>query len=263
MGKKFGYRIDNFDLGKHGSFQYAKWMHPLELDKVFTEDLIDNYKKIISPNSTVIDIGAHTGDTSVVYSLATGEKGTVIAFEPNPYVFDILKENSILCNRGKIIPINMGVVNSPDKSIVELTFYYGDKNFCNGGHAEPLKLNENTGLPFPLKINCVDLQSWIKENNINVYDISFVKIDTEGYDKEILKGMKNIFNIHKPIIQFEKFPILPKSELIELYDTITELGYNIYDFSSYNLDIISKNPLDKEEFIKIPSLEIISLPKKN
>ena len=74
-------------------FQYHRWLHPWqgswEVDSLFTEEILTNLSKIIKPNSTVIDIGAHTGNMSVAYSLFANK---VFSFEPNPATFEVLEK---------------------------------------------------------------------------------------------------------------------------------------------------------------------------
>jgi tRNA G46 methylase TrmB len=41
----------------------------------------------------VIDVGAYTGDTALIFSRLVGEKGRVIAFEPDSYCFQKLVKN--------------------------------------------------------------------------------------------------------------------------------------------------------------------------
>ena len=111
-------------------FQYHRWLHPWqgswEVESLFTEEILTNLSKIIKPNSTVIDIGAHTGNMSVAYSLFAGN---VFSFEPNPATFEVLEKNSQL--NSNIQPFNYAV--SDEEGALE--FHYSDFGFCNGGFA--------------------------------------------------------------------------------------------------------------------------------
>ena len=49
------------------------------------------------PGDTVIDVGANVGWYTVIASKLVGKKGRVIAFEPEPVNFAILKKN-VLAN---------------------------------------------------------------------------------------------------------------------------------------------------------------------
>jgi FkbM family methyltransferase len=51
---------------------------------------VDFYQRFLTKGAVAIDIGAHTGDTTVPMALAAGNTGLVLAFEPNQYVYKIL-----------------------------------------------------------------------------------------------------------------------------------------------------------------------------
>ena len=56
--------------------------------------LLDIYRaNLIKQNSIVLDLGADYGDFSIVASKKVGKNGKVIALEPNPDDFELLKEN--------------------------------------------------------------------------------------------------------------------------------------------------------------------------
>ena len=54
-------------------FDYHRWLHPMqgewEMISLFTDEIINNISKIVDSDSTVIDIGAQSGNMSVAYSL--------------------------------------------------------------------------------------------------------------------------------------------------------------------------------------------------
>ncbi len=71
----------------------------------FSQSLVDQLRQWIEPGDTVIDIGAHSGDFSLPLALAAGRRGIVFAWEPNPYVFEVLEKNTRLnTDRTQIIP---------------------------------------------------------------------------------------------------------------------------------------------------------------
>ena len=93
--KEYGYKINKFQLNKYGEVEYAQWLHPFEETKIINEATIEFYKRFIKAGDFVIDIGAHTGDTTVPIALCAAKEGSVLALEPNPYVFKILEKNML------------------------------------------------------------------------------------------------------------------------------------------------------------------------
>ena len=47
----------------------------------------NKFSQLIPKDSIVLDIGAHVGIFSVVFGSCVGEKGKVLAFEPNFYCY--------------------------------------------------------------------------------------------------------------------------------------------------------------------------------
>src|SRR5687768_16756073 len=92
----YGHTVRAFELPGYGVVEYAQWLHPHETMKTLVIDSIRELAKFLSPGDVTIDIGAHTGDSSIPMALCVGKAGAVLAIEPNPYVFSVLKTNSEL-----------------------------------------------------------------------------------------------------------------------------------------------------------------------
>ena len=212
---------------------YHRWMHPWqgdwEIKALFNEKILTNLSKIITPGSTVIDIGAQTGNMSVAYSLFADR---VISFEPNPATFEVLEKNSEL--NPNIQPFNYAISDEEGP----LTFHYSDYGFCNGGFATRTQVGIGvTGHKVPIDVWAINLEKFIQENDIEVGNISLIKIDAEGHDKDILKTIKNIISSHKPILITEIYNGLNSNEITDLLDVIHSLGYKAYDEEINHLDL--------------------------
>lgn len=215
------------------NINYHRWLHPYqgdwEIKALFNEKILTNLSKIIKPNTTVIDIGAQAGNMSVAYSLFADK---VFSFEPNPATFEVLEKNSKL--NPNIHPFNYAVSDEEGP----LTFHYSDYGFCNGGFATRTKHGIGvTGHQIPIDVWAINLEKFIQENNIEVGDISLIKIDAEGHDKDILKTLTNIIKTHKPVLITEIYNGLNPSEITDLLDTIHSLGYKAYDEEINHMDL--------------------------
>src|SRR5438046_3244677 len=98
--------VATFTLPIDGEVRFAQWQHPNETLKVISQDEVTALREFLRPGDVAIDIGAHTGDSTLPIALALGVSGTVFALEPNPYVFKVLAVNAGL-NRSKtnIVPL--------------------------------------------------------------------------------------------------------------------------------------------------------------
>jgi len=215
-------------------FKYHRWLHPFqgdwEVNHLFTEEILTNLSKIISEGSTVIDIGAQTGNMSVAYSLFANK---VISFEPNPATFEVLEKNSKL--NTNIHPYNYAISDQTGP----LTFHYSDNGFCNGGFATRTTAGIGvTGHIVPIEVYGINLPEFIQEQGIEIGNVSLIKIDAEGHDKDILKTLKPIIEQHKPYLITEIYNGLDLTEIQQLLDVVHSYGYTIYDedFNKCNID---------------------------
>lgn len=230
--KEYPARIDSFKLKDEGKIDFANWENPLVIPKQITQDMVDFFKKFIKKGDLVIDIGANIGDTTVPMALAAGNTGIALGFDPNPYVYKILEINSSL-NKEKqhIIPLPYAI------TVDDQEFYYvsSEASFANGAISST-KESMHGKFIFPDKIKGVNLQSLLEKNYNNKLDsFSFIKIDTEGYDKEIIKSLSGLIQKYKPVIVAESFGKSSPKAKEELYNVIEKHGYEIFYFEDFDV----------------------------
>lgn len=226
-------KIYSFDLKDEGKIEFANWDNPLLSPKTVSQEMVDFFKKFIKKGDLVIDIGANIGDTTVPMALAAGNSGITLGFDPNPYVFNILKINASL-NKEKqnIIPLLNAI------SVKDEDFYYvsSEASFSNGA-ISPTKESKHGKFVYPNKIKGINLLQFLEKNyKEKLNDFSFIKIDTEGYDKEIIKSIYDLIEKYKPTIVAESFGDSSPEEKVELYNVIEQHGYDIYYFEDFDIN---------------------------
>ena len=226
-------KINVFDLKDEGKIEFANWDNPLVTPKIVSQEMVDFFKKFIKKGDLVIDIGANIGDTTVPMALAAGGSGTTLGFDPNPYVYRILETNASL-NREKqnIVPLLYAI------SVKDEDFYYvsSEASFSNGA-ISPTKNSAHGKFIFPEKIKGINLLAFLEQKyNEELKQFSFIKIDTEGYDKEIIKSIPGLIEKYKPTIVAESFGGNTPGEKVELYNVIKEHGYDIFFFEDFDVN---------------------------
>jgi FkbM family methyltransferase len=221
---EYGFKIKQFQVEPYGLIEYAQWLHPFEGEKSITAGMLRFYGQFIKNGDLVIDIGGHTGDTTVPMSVCAGKDGMVIALEPNKYVFKILEQNSRLNKKiANIVPLPFAATDEDGT----FTFNYSDASFCNGGFFKKIK-NQKHGHRYMLDVEGKNLEKYLHENYENqLPKLALIKVDAEGYDKEILKSLRNILKLYKPVILSECNKYLNKEERAELFGVLHELGYKL------------------------------------
>ena len=261
------YTIDTFNLPPY-EFSFAQWSHPSCSPKSFTTNLLSAQSSYISAGDIVIDIGAFTGDTPVLYGNATGPEGKVISFEANPHAYEILEANARLNPHLNILPVHKAITEKRG----DYVFHYSDPGFCNGGFAQEIDRGVGaTGHVVPLAVEGVNLTEWLEENlpKEDWGRISFIKIDTEGYDYKILRSNRGLFKEIRPIIEAELYPELSLREVEELYEVLQSLNYEVFQQHKgrvCSLESLTKSLTKKELkelFINIKSGEdIVAYPQE-
>ncbi len=245
------YTVEHFILGEY-EFDYAHWNHSSCKIKNFTIEDIEKQTSYLKKGDIVIDIGAFTGDTPILYANAVGAEGKVFSFEPNPHSFEILKANSSLNKHLNIIPVNKAITAKEGK----YTFHYSDNNFCNGGFSSEIDAGiGSAGHRVPLEVEGINLTEWIKKNipEKSWDKISFIKIDTEGYDYKILEENKNLFKYIRPILEVELYIDLSLEEVKKMYTILKEIDYICFEqLVDRDCSLASLNtPLDKEGLLNV------------
>jgi FkbM family methyltransferase len=154
--------------------------------------LTEVFKRIVRPGDICFDVGASFGFYTCLFALRGAQ---VYAFEPLPPSF-ALHEDSVQLNgcAKSIKAYNAGLGERPG-SIRIYTFKH-----LSLGHASSADLGRPDAVPHECRIMTID-EVCARES---VDHISFIKIDVEGYEYEVLKGGQTALSkADAPIVHFE------------------------------------------------------------
>ncbi len=160
----------------------------------YFEYYLQHYIPNSKNNNTFIDIGGNIG----FYSFLANKNNfrEIHTFEANPDTFKTLNKNIVLNNLTKKIISNNIALGSKK---TELIFA---KNKTHTGVSRVIqdkknyKKKENEEL---ISIKQITFDEYSTKNKIKIEDINFIKIDVEGFEYEVLKGMKKTLKKLKPI----------------------------------------------------------------
>jgi FkbM family methyltransferase len=212
--------------------------HDIEI-KSFYERLLSSEKK----PTCFFDVGANYGTHSLLF-LSQGVR--TVTFEPNPECKPIFKAMLELNGlKGQLENCAIGNENS------NATLIFPKEDTWNGSIQKDYqhdldKLNDLMSID----VEVMTLDNYVSKNGIKP---DIVKIDTEGYELNVLKGAKFILQNYKPILVFES----NKSEERDaLFNELESDSYNIFEIGDYFN--FTKNHLTKEEFLKSRSTNFVS-----
>lgn len=255
--KEYEFKEVTFNLAKEGPVQYAQWLHPGEFGNVVTQENVDFYKQFINKGDFIIDVGANEGDTTVPMALAAGETGTTLGFEPNPHVFKILKVNAAY-NKSKtnIVPLNFAATAQDG----EFTFGSGDPSYGNGGIVG-FTHNRKRNTRYTFQVTGKNLEQYLRKNySDQLLKLTFIKIDAEGYDKEILKTIPGIINDYRPYLVTECFGPATNAEKVELYDILVEKKYVLYRLTDFTLK--GHTRISRNDMTVRKTYDILAIPEE-
>jgi len=164
--------------------------------------------------------------------LAAGPTGGVLALEPNPILFKILSVNAGL-NKDKlnIYPIPYAATEQDG------TFFYNssEATFNNGG-ISATRSKFHGSYELEEKIEGVNLENLLRTKYADrLKDLTCIKVDTEGFDVQILGTLVGVIEEFKPTVIFEVFKLLKKEERYELHDLFADRGYELFQFDDFDI----------------------------
>lgn len=253
--KEYTFQVVDFSLPQDGNVQYAQWLHPGEFGNVVRQENVNFYRQYVKPGDFVIDIGANEGDTSVPMAIAAGKEGLTLALEPNPHVFKVLQENAKLNpTLTNIVPLNFAATAYDG----EFTFGSGDPSYGNGGIVG-FTHNDARNVRYQFQVTGKNLEDFIRKNYADKLPrLSLIKMDTEGYDKEVLKTLTGIIREFRPTLITECFGPSTAAEKKELYDLVTGLGYEVYRLK----DFLGSTPEKVDHFGGKATFDVLALPAR-
>ena len=177
-------------------------------------------QKWIKKGDTVIDVGANIGFYTLLFRNLVGDTGKVIAFEPEPKNFALLKK-TISVNKFENIDIyQKGVGRKNMKLKMLLSDKIGEHNISDDGDIE---------------IDCVRL-----DDHFNFAD--FIKLDVEGYEIEVIKGMPNLLNQQLTLMSEFYLKLLIKySDPVEFFKILKNNSFSFHDMRNNMQSIDESN----------------------
>jgi FkbM family methyltransferase len=164
----------------------------------------------------LIDVGANIGSVSL---LVADRIDSAILFEPNPVAAARARENVALNNL------------SFEVHEFAVSDFQGTVEFEDAGGESPCN---RTVIGFETKIptrtvRCVTLDEFLDKRAITPRIVA-VKIDVEGHENAVLRGMKQLLNDQRPrLIMFE---YLQRTNLSEALAVFQSAGYKAFELTA-------------------------------
>lgn len=201
-------------------YDYIK--NELRSGKPWDPHLLPVLEKHIVPGSTVLDIGAHVGTMSIPMSRHVGPEGRVYSFEPQKKIYRELVRNLEINRIQNVIPLRFAAGNHA--GVIEM----GRTPKRNEGHTSIGHGGDRA------ELRTVD--------SFQFRNVSFVKIDVESHENEVIDGARETLLAFHPVILIEIMGGYdhdkPTKKLRKQIDTtigkLEELGYRVDRIQSWD-----------------------------
>jgi FkbM family methyltransferase len=233
-----------------------------------TLTLYDRYfsflAKILKRDEIVVDIGANIGDTAIPF-LLNGNK--VICVEPSSFFFSYLKKNLQRFEAGSnnVVFLNYFISSSTKK--VDLVMLEGTAFAASSSQKAACKPLEK------IDDKLITLDALLKQNDC-IENLGLIKIDTDGFDYDVINSGLGIISKKKPILFFEnQVNEINLLKYKDIYEKLQSLNYKLIAFdnsgvilsTSFNFDTVhSLNEyLIKTNFKAFHYMDILAYDEKD
>ncbi|MCB4808732.1 FkbM family methyltransferase [Tamlana sp. 62-3] len=191
---------------------------------MYNEIFIEQIYKYTSkkPEQYIIDAGANIG-LATIYLKKQFPQAQILAFEPDPEIYKILKKNIESFEFSKVELINKGVW----KEDTTLSFFSegADAGTLNFSNKKNLKNNIN-------QVAVVNLGQYIYK------PVDFLKIDIEGAETEVLHAISNKLHfVERIFVEYHSY-VNQEQTLNEIINTLKNNGFRLY----ISAGLASKSP---------------------
>lgn len=160
------------------------------------EEWMLDYLSSLGKDDIFLDVGAHVGKYTVLAARKVGDKGLVVAIEPHPENYRTLIENVRINGLNNVIALNIAAWSEEST----LRLFVGDEH---GHHS----VKKDFGLGF-INVQAKALDNVL--NELKIKRVNFIKVDVEGAELEVLKGLSETLEKYCPIVVVEVLGDLEK-----------------------------------------------------
>ena len=230
-------------IGKY--FLYLNPNDPVVSGAIFFNIYEKSESKFIKSNCfegmNILDIGANIGYYTALFSQLVGVNGTVIAIEPDEESYKYLSKSIDSFNYKNVFSFRLAASDTKQKLPL---FISKDNRGDNRLYSTNQKRKS-------IIVECLTIDELLKDNKIENLDL--IKIDVQGYEPKVLKGMRKIVKSSKELILLSEF--WPKGILEagenpkDFLEMLRKMQFQLFELKK-NGSLILLKPCDDDQFIK-------------
>ena len=159
----------------------------------FERTELEQALRLARPTTTAVDVGANVGVYTVVLARAISQEGSVLSFEPEPSNVERLRAN---VERNGLTNVEIHPVALADRAGQAVLHLATDGMYHSTGDVYEERA---TGRDLPVSTLTLD-DVW---ERAGAPTVSFVKVDTEGTELDVLRGAEGLLRAESPALLVE------------------------------------------------------------
>ncbi len=177
-------------LRRRGGLGFVPQLGALSAEERFLQQLTFD-------GETVFDVGGYEGIFTLFFARRVGPRGRVVTFEPNPRNFARIVENVRLNGFSQVLVRQVAVGSAPGRASLVFPADETARGSIDASIADQIK-QERGVVTVDVELDTLDRQV-----AAGMPEPDFVKLDVEGLELDVLRGMRGLLEHRHPRLYIE------------------------------------------------------------
>jgi FkbM family methyltransferase len=200
--------------------------------RVFDPCVTETIHRLVDPGDVVVDVGANVGYVTSLAAVRAGQSGRVLAVEPHPAVFELLKSNAeSWLGNPMLAPVELHRLALSNHAGVG-TIVSGPHFEYNMGLAKLAEGDADGQLSHEVRLERLDAL-------LGQSSVGLLKVDVEGHEAEVLSGASALLDrgLVRDIV-FEDHGSYPSEATV----IVERAGYHLVSLSNDLRGLVVNRP---------------------
>lgn len=242
--------IDLYDRGLSRHL-FIRGIHEAKATEVYVSELAKMQEET-DKGITVLDIGGNIGYYVLEEARTLDDNDSIITFEPDSNNRELLRRNVEINGYSGMVEISPKAIDSVSG---KRTFYRSShSNWNRIKHGDDEK---SDGIIDEYVVTTTSIDGFLEESDIDAEEVTVVRMDLEGHEIHVLKGMGEVLSTAGPTMLFIEFHprSVDRTEYEEAISKIEDAGFDIRfvekEFETLQIDSYEEIRSLQEPYIRM------------
>ena len=199
--------------------------------------------KVTEGKVVVLELGANIGYYALMEAKVLGNRSKILAFEPDVNNINLLRANIAINGYNDLFNVKHAAVGGEDgKAILALSNHSNLHRILPNGHY----LKKNTDSGNKVEVEMYTVKTILAQHNIQNIDVNVIRMDVEGYEAHIFRGMEELIESAGKLLIFLELHchILDVESRNYILSTLKGGGFHVVSRSSQGGELLEIASLD-------------------